>query len=87
MFPPTFGTGTPNIPHDISDSTPLLAQNTDAESQMSSQLLKNYYESCGMYLDSSSDLTSEGEDDLAYACVDFKRRFVGITKENDSIYL
>jgi len=36
VFPPTFDTGTPNVSHDISDSTPLFAQNTDAESQMHS---------------------------------------------------
>lgn len=85
MFPPKFGTSTPNIPPEISDSTPLFAQNTDSEAQMSSQLLKSYYESCGMYSDSSSDLTSEDEDDLVYACVDFKTKsFVGVTKENDS---
>jgi len=77
MFPPTFGTSTPNVPHDISYSTPLFAQNTDAESQMSSQLLKNYYESCGMHLDSGSDLTSEGEEDLVYTCVDFQTKFCG----------
>ena len=61
-----------------------LGINPSSES-LSSELLRSYCEACSQYPDSSSDFScSEEEDDLVYACVDFKTKsFVGVSKKND----